>query len=410
MTSALRRLGKLAIVLCLSAGVATGTWWAYSHGKLQTALATFQTAVLERRAGESDAAKAAARLSERRGTGSQSSIAVEVAQARSAKRSNDIRAIGSLQSDESVQLAPEIAGRISEILFKEGQTVKTGDVLVKLDQSLAEAEVTDTKARLTLAVANNERARALSKTGAVTGKSRDEAVAAFETAQAAVALAATRLSKHVLSAPFDGVAGVRAISVGAFVNAGTPIVNIEKIDSLKVDFKVPETALKALKPGQKIEVQVDAIVGETFEGEIYVINPLVDVNGRALQVRARLDNKELQLRPGLFARILIKGLEEREIVLVPESAVLPKGGESFVFLVDNGKAVEKRVKLGQRSNAEVEILEGLNVSATVVTAGQQKLRDGAIVEVIASEPGATQSETIGRAPRTTTGSSAGRSG
>ena len=321
-------------------------------------------------------------------------VAVEVSEARAAKATDDIRAIGSLLSDESVVLAPEVAGRVSEIMFSEGEPVKKGDKLVQLDDALVAAEVADAKARLSLASANTERARQLTKSGNVTLRGRDEAVSNFETAQAALDLAQTKLGKLTLVAPFDGVAGLRGVSVGAFVSAGAPLVNLEKIDTLKVDFKVPEIHLQAIKVGQKIDVQVDAFPDRAFSGEIYAINPLVDVNGRALQIRARLDNKDQMLRPGLFARIVIKGLQERETVFVPEAAIVPRGEETFVFVVSEGKAVETRVTLGLREKAQVEIVDGISAKMRVVTAGQLNLRNGAAVEVL---PGADPQSQSGSA-------------
>jgi membrane fusion protein, multidrug efflux system len=187
-----------------------------------------------------------------------------------------------------------------------------------------------------------------------------------------------------LKAPFDGIVGLRSVSVGSFVNTGVTLVNVEKIDTLKVDFKIPETLLTSIRVGQDIEVQVDPVPDRTFKGQIYAINPMVDVNGRALSVRAKIDNRDLVLRPGLFARITIKGLQNREVVLIPESAIVPKAGETFVFRVDGGKAAESRVQLGERRNAEVEVLTGLVANSVVVTAGQQKLRDGTAVEVVPS--------------------------
>lgn len=380
-----RALTAGALLFC----VGGSAWW-YAEkyatpGKVEVAGSSAQGKGAGGISGSADTGRGA------RSGGSNGPVTVEVAAARAAKSSNDIRAIGSLQSDESVQIAPEISGRVSEIVFEEGKAVKKGAVLLKLDEALAAAEVADASARLTLASANNDRARALSRTGNVTGRGRDEATANFETAEAAAALAKTRLSKHVLLAPFDGIAGVRNVSVGAFVNAGTAITNFEKIDVLKVDFKVPEIYLDAIRTGQGIEITVDAVPGQTFDATIYAINPMIDVNGRALQIRARMDNKDARLRPGLFARINIKGLTQRDVVMIPESAVLPKGGETFVFLVEQGKAVERRVKLGQRVNAEVEILEGLNAQASVVTAGQQKLREGAQVEPVPSGADAAKS-------------------
>lgn len=326
-------------------------------------------------------------------------VAVEVAEARQTRANIEIRAVGSLLSDETVKLAPEIAGRISEIVFAEGRPVKQGDVIVKLDDALVAGEVTQAKARLTLAEANFDRARALSRTGNVTERSRDEAVSTFETAKAELALAETRLSKHTLKAPFAGIAGVRTVSVGAYVPAGTEIVNIEKIDKLKVDFKVPEIHLADIEVGQAIDVTVDALPGRVFKGEIYAINPMVDVNGRALAVRGRIDNADAVLRPGLFARLLVKGRSQGDVIVVPESAILPRGGDTFVFRVDGDKAVEKRVKLGNRREADVEILEGLEPRAMIVVAGQQRLRDGATVEVVARAPAAVDPQPTPEARR-----------
>jgi membrane fusion protein (multidrug efflux system) len=313
-------------------------------------------------------------------------IPVEVAVARAITTTTDIPAVGSLRSDENVKIAPELAGRIAAIGFQEGEPVKAGDVIVKLDDALAQAEVADAEARFNLAKANFDRAETLSKTRNIAERAHDEARANFETARAAVELARVRLSKHTITAPFSGIVGVRALSTGAFVPAGTTLVNLEKIDVLKVDFKIPEIFLADVRVGQTIDVSVDALPRRTFPGEIYAIDPLVDVNGRALQVRARLKNPDLVLRPGLFTRIIVKGQKEREVVLVPESAIVPRGGETFVYRVEDGKAVETKINLGNRREGQVEIIDGLPRGATVVIAGHQRLRNGSVVDVVTGSP------------------------
>lgn len=313
-------------------------------------------------------------------------VPVEIAQAQRATSRRDIRAIGSLRSDESVQIATEIAGRVSEITFTEGQPVRQGDTLLKLDDALAKAEVADAQARFDLAKQNFDRATALARSGTGTERARDEATAALETARVALELAKVKLEKHTIRAPFPGVVGIRNLSIGAFVAVGTAIVNLEKIDALKVDFKIPETLLPHVRERQGIEIEVDALPDRKFDGVIYAIDPMVDVNGRALQVRARLPNEQRVLRPGLFARITIKGMTEQEVVIVPESAVVPRGGDMFVYRIEDGKAIESKVSLGARRDGRVEIVEGLSDGATVVIAGQQRLRDGAAVDVVASVP------------------------
>lgn len=313
-----------------------------------------------------------------------SAVPVETAQARSDKMASDIRAVGSLQSDESVKIAPEVAGPIAEILFKEGQRVNQGDVLVKLDDALAKAEVDDAQARFEFAKSNFDRANALARTGNVTERARDEAVSNFGIAQAAVELARVKLAKQTILAPFSGVVGIRNVSVGAYLSVGAEIVNLEKIDPLKVDFNVPEIFLAQVKVGQNIEVAVDAIPNKTFAGTIAAIDPMVNINGRSLKIRAQLPNSDGVLRPGLFVRVIIKGLTEQEVVMVPESAVVPRSGEFFIYRVEDGKAVESKVRLGERKNGEVSILEGLSPTALVVTAGHQRLRNGAAVEIVAT--------------------------
>jgi len=311
------------------------------------------------------------------------SIAVEAAAAVAATSTEDLRAIGTLQSDEGVQITSEIAGRITAIPLSEGAPVGRGDVMVQLDSALANAEVADAQARYNLAVGNLGRANSLARSGNVTERARDEASTNAETTRAALELARVRLDKHTIRAPFDGIAGIRKVSPGAYVEAGAAIVNLEKIDTLKIDFKLPELHLAQVRTGQTVEISVDALPGRTFIGTIYAIDPHIDVNGRALNIRARLENPDLVLRPGLFARIRVKGQVKRNVLVVPEAAIVPRGGDKIVYLVRDGQAIEVKVKLGSRSTGLVEILDGLSEEAMVVTAGQQKLKDGSPVEIVA---------------------------
>ncbi len=317
------------------------------------------------------------------------SIAVEAAAAIATTSTQDLRAIGTLQSDESVQITSEIAGRITEIPLSEGAPVKAGDVMVRLDSALANAEVADAQARYNLAQGNLGRANSLAVSGNVTERARDEASTNAETTRAALELAKVRLDKHTIRAPFNGIAGIRKVSPGAYVEAGDAIVNLEKIDTLKIDFKLPELYLAQVRTGQTVEIAVDALPGRTFTGTIYAIDPHIDINGRALNIRARLENPDLVLRPGLFARIRVKGQVKRNALVVPEAAIVPRGEDKIVYLVSNGQAIEVKVELGNRNNGMVEVLDGLSEDAMVVTAGQQKLKNGSPVEiVVGSNPGA----------------------
>ncbi|WP_020185017.1 efflux RND transporter periplasmic adaptor subunit [Methylopila sp. 73B] len=309
-------------------------------------------------------------------------VAVEAVAAKPQTVSSRFASVGSLVSEESVQLAAEQPGRLVSINFKDGDRVAANAPVLKFDDTLLMAELQDLEARLALAEANYKRAQSLSKSGYATDTARDQAIADRAIAKAAVELVKVRLGKTEIRAPFDGVVGFRLASVGAYVQAGQPIVNLESIDTLKVDFRVPETRLGDVKVGLGVSVSVDAYPGRTFEGKIYAIDPLVDVNGRALKVRARLDNADRLLRPGLFARVDVTADETQSVVVIPESALVPRGSENLVYRVKDGKAVETTVKLGERRVGEVEIVDGVSGDEMVVVAGQQRLKDGAAVRVV----------------------------
>lgn len=295
---------------------------------------------------------------------------------------DDIRAVGTLQANEAVVVSPEIAGRISRLSFTEGDEVKAGTVLVELGATILEAELAKARSDLKLAESNRERAMTLARQGTGTLRSRDEAVAAHQVAEANLALAEARLEKATISAPLSGVVGIRSISEGAYVTPGTPIVELVDIDPIKVDFRVPELVLSSVRVGQAIRVTVDALPDRSFEGEIYVVDPIVDANGRAVRLRALIDNPDRALFPGLFARVRIVVERRDNSVLVPESAVFATGGKRFVYRVDGGRARLTQIELGQRRPGQVEVRHGLGPDDVVVTAGHQQIGDGTRVEIV----------------------------
>ncbi len=302
-----------------------------------------------------------------------------------------VTAVGSLLSNESVVIRPEIAGRISEIAFKEGQRVAKGSVLVRLDDAIARATLAQAQASIAFSRAELSRADQLVRQNTGPLRNREQASAKLLADEAAVQLAKAQLDKQVITAPFDGVLGLRKVSVGDFVQAGKDIVNLEDIDTLKLDFRVPEMFLPAVKVGQTVKVAVDAFGGRGFDGTVYAIDPLVDVNGRALAIRARVPNPDGSLRPGLFARVSLTLTTVPDAVLIPEQAIVAFGKDQFVFKVVDGKVAQTRVVLGERRNAEVEIAKGLAPGDMVVTAGQLKIRDGVPVAVVPAKPAANKS-------------------
>jgi len=324
-----------------------------------------------------------------KGSGGAAAVTVEAITASTAPMPQSITAVGSLRSDESVTLRPEVAGRVNAIGFKEGQPVAKGVTLVKLDPAINEAEVLQAKANLTLASSKYERAIDLQKQGFISGQAKDEAENNLKVAEAATALAAARLAKTEIRAPFAGLIGLRSISVGDYVKEGQDMVNLEAIDPLKVDFRVPEIYLKQVQVGQKLEVALDALPGRKYEGMVSAINPLVDAAGRAIVIRAQVRNADTALRPGMFARVRLLTKDERDALVLPEQALVPQGEEQYVFRIVDGKASRTKVETGQRRGGRVEVVKGVAPGDTIVTAGQLKLRDGTPVTIAGAYKAAT---------------------
>jgi len=310
-------------------------------------------------------------------------ITVEAAPVGRGAIKREIEAVGTLRSNESVMIRPEIAGRISELLVDEGQAVRKGTPLMRLDAAIARAQLEQARASLILSKSNFERAEELYRKGAGTQRAYEETIFKRKADDAAVSLAQAILDKSTILAPFDGILGLRRVSVGDYVTPGQDIVNIEAIDTLKVDFRIPEIYSTLVANGQPIRVMLDAVPGQINEGRVYAIDPAFDVNGRAIILRARLPNKDGRLRSGMFARVILTLEARQDAILVPETALVPVGQDHYVYRVSEGKALWTKVKVGQRERGSVEILEGLPPDAIIVTEGALKLRDGAKVRTLA---------------------------
>lgn len=312
------------------------------------------------------------------------STAVEAQPVTIATVIEDINAVGTLRPNESLFVAPEIAGRVEKIRFDEGEKVKAGAVLIELDASILRAELAKARSDLALTKANYDRASTLASSGNASLRARDETQAAFLAGQANLTLAEARFQKATLTAPLSGVVGLRVVSIGAYVTPGEKIVELSDVDTLKVDFRVPELRRANLKPGQSIMITADAVPGESFDGTIYALDPTVDINGRAIRIRARVPNPDGRLSPGLFARIQIIVDRRDDAVLVPESAIFAEAGKTYVFRIVDGRAQRAEVTVGQRRPGTAEIRSGLNAQDIVVTSGHQRLRNNARVEVLRS--------------------------
>ncbi len=311
---------------------------------------------------------------------------VEVVSVETISLPQTITAVGSLRSDESVMLRPEIAGRITAILFKEGQPVSKGDTLVRLDAAIPAADVRQARANVALAESRYRRSAELATRNFISAQAQDDARNNLEIAQAASALAEAKLAQTQIQAPFAGVIGLRVVSVGDYVKEGADLVNLESIDTLKVDFRVPEIYLKEVRVGQAVEIVLDAVPGERYGGKVIALNPLIDAGGRAIVIRAQVNNRNTLLRPGMFARVTLITRSTRPTLMVPEEAIVPQGTEQFVFRVDGDKAVRVAVQTGQRRDGRVEIVKGVSGGDVLVSAGQAQLREGATVRIVGAKP------------------------
>ncbi|HEY4343866.1 MAG TPA: efflux RND transporter periplasmic adaptor subunit [Parvibaculum sp.] len=316
---------------------------------------------------------------------------VEVVTAAAQDVQVNVSALGSLDADQSIVVSPEIDGIVTSIDFTDGQRLNKGDTIISIDSGSLKARLMQTQARLTLTRANYDRADRLRKQGSGTERALDEALNDLRSAEADVAAAQADFDKANIRAPFTGIVGLRRVSLGEYLKAGAAIATLADVDHLRIDFRVSEVFLTKISKGQDVSVQLDAMPGQSFKGTITAIDPVVDVAGRAISVRAVLPNESGKLRPGLFGRVNIVTLVRNSVVL-PESAIVPQqtGGKA-VFIVtkggEKGPHVELRpVEIGERLTGQVEILSGVAAGDVVVTAGQLKIRNGDAVEPIAAAP------------------------
>ena len=363
----------MIVALALLAAVAAGAWWYSEHGGISTGKPAGQAA-----------APAAAPATQAPAF----AVPVEAVKVAVDTARRETLAIGTFRSFESVIIRPEVTGRVAELSFREGEKIEKGKVMVRLDDSVERANLAQAEAQLALAKSNFERAQTLVARNAGTVKALDEARASLLSAQADITLAKARLEKMSIAAPFNGITGLRRVSVGDYLSPGADIVNLEQIDPLKIDFRVPEIFLPSVKDGAKIDVTVDAFPGRTFTGRIYAIDPLIDQAGRSIVVRARIDNPGDILRPGLFARVSLTLAVRENALFIPEQSIIPIGEKTFVYRIVDGKIVNTPVKLGLRRSGSVEVVEGLSPGDTIVTAGQLKVRDGSTVTIVPA-PGST---------------------
>ena len=290
-----------------------------------------------------------------------------------------ITATGSLRADEGIELQPEVNGKIVSINFTEGAHVSRGDLLLKLNDSELKAMLQRAVFRLEIAQLKERRLAKLLESASVIQQDYDNALSDYSVQKAEVALAEAQIAKMEIRAPFDGVIGLRFVSEGAFVTPTTRIATLQRLDRLKMDFSIPEKYALRAQVGNPVTFTVDG-GARKFSGEIYAIDPRIDSATRTVQIRAICQNPG-RLLPGAFAGVELTLGEVADALLVPANAVIPGLTEKNVFVVRDGKAVRKAVQTGMRTEANVQITEGLAAGDVVITSGIQQLRAGIPVAI-----------------------------
>jgi len=295
---------------------------------------------------------------------------------------SQLSAVGSLRANEQVMLRPEIAGRIAAIHFAEGQPVAAGAKLLTLAAEEQQAQTQSAIADAQINAQRATRAEELHQKGFISKQALDEARSNRARSAAIEAESRARLAKTEIRAPFAGVMGLRHVSPGDYVQPGKDLAQLDDIRTIKLDFRLPELQLAKIKPGQAVSVQVDAYPQKSFNGKVYAIESAVNEATRTLLVRAKIPNPDHALRAGLFARVSLDLGINQHALIVPEQAIVPKGRDSFVFKVVEGKAKLTLVATGNRRPGFVEVIGGVAAGDVVVTEGQMKIQDGMAVSVV----------------------------
>ena len=309
----------------------------------------------------------------------------------------EVKAVGSIEAINGIEVANEVPGVVENISFESGDTVNKGDVLIRLDAAIDEAALRTRRAEAQLAEQEFKRVSDLLPKRAVSQSQYDEAKANFDAAQARVNEAEAQLSKKVIRAPFDGELGLRLVDQGEYIATGTPIVEINMLNPIYVDYTLSEKDLSLVERNYEVVATVAAVPEQTFEGKVSAINTSVNPETRTVRIRATLDNEGNRLRPGMFATVSTRQPEDREVVTVPRTAISYNTYGDFVFVVEENDAGElivnrRTVQTGNTRDGRVAVIDGLEEGEEVVAKGLLRLRAEQRVEIQEDDQPAEASE------------------
>lgn len=316
----------------------------------------------------------------------QPAASITVSEVSSAGWQPRTEAVGNLRAVSGAELATEVGGIVREVAFANGQRVQAGDLLVRLDTSTDEAELASLEAALRLSEQELERQQRLFGQQSISRAELDQRQSQADQARAQVQAQRARIEQKRLHAPFDGIAGIRQVNPGQFVSPGTPLVSLQALDPIHVEFSVSERLLSRLDVGNTVKLRVDAWPEESFQGAINAIEPRIRESTRTVMVQAKLDNPQEMLRPGMFARVELSLGDVDDVLVVPQTAIRfsPYGNSVFVLKRngDDALSVEQRfVRTGETRGDLIAINEGVELGEQVASSGLLKLQNGSRVTI-----------------------------
>lgn len=310
------------------------------------------------------------------GGGAPMGMPVEVAVARADTVRDEIPATGQIEAMQSIDLHPEIEGRITAFLVNEGEEVAQGTPLFKVDDAQLQAQVAQLAAQRDVAQQDLARTKSLIQQNASSAADLERADATARSAQAAYDLERIRLDRTTVTAPFAGIVGQRYVSLGDYVTTATKLVSLQTVNPQRAVVQIPERFAENVHRGQIVEFNVAALPGRTFAGVVDFVDPVVQLPGRTVLVKARVPNESRRLLPGMFVEAHLVTAVRPNAVVVPEESVVPIEGATFIYVVVDAKAKRRQVDLGVRTPGFVEVTRGVNAGEQVVVGGLAMLADG----------------------------------
>ena len=314
------------------------------------------------------------------GPGGKPKVPVQVYVVAATKLADEVASTGSVMADEAVTIQSEISGKITSLNIPEGQPVRKGQLLFTINAADVQAQLRKQEYNIKLYQAQEQRERKLLAKEYISRQEYEQSNNALLTARADLQALRVMLQKAYVRAPFDGILGLRTMSVGAYVSPGTTITTLSRVSPVKVDFNVPSRFARSVRVGDPVLV-TDEATTKKFEAKVYAINPQIDPVSRTLPVRAIFANKNLELRPGGFVKVNLELGETAEALQIPTEAVVPVASGYTVFTVKNGKAAVQSVNIGVRSDKVIQITKGLAVSDTVIRTGILQVKAGDKVSI-----------------------------